>query len=71
MQPGRSDNSDSGLLERLLFRVAKKWVAGSSAEEALTAARNTNARGMGAILNFLGEDAKDSEQIESTVSEYL
>ena len=71
MQPDRSDNNDSGLLERLLFRVAKKWVAGSSTEEALAAARNANARGMGAILNFLGEDTKDSKQIESTVSEYL
>jgi proline dehydrogenase len=71
VEPGRSDNNDSGLLERLLFRVAKKWVAGSNAEEALTAARNANARGMGAILNFLGEDTDDTEVIENTVSEYL
>ena len=70
MEPGHSDNYDSGLLERLLFRVAKKWVAGSNAEEALAAARNANEKGMGAILNFLGEETNDSEEIERTVSEY-
>jgi proline dehydrogenase len=58
-------------MERLLFRVAKKWVAGYSADEAIDAALDANRRGMAAILNFLGEDTTDKAQVEFTVKEYL
>lgn len=66
-----SHNYDSGLMERLLFRVAKKWVAGYGAGEAVAAALGANSRGMSAILNFLGEDTTDVSAVEHTVSEYL
>ncbi len=66
-----SHNYDSGLMERLLFRVAKKWVAGYGAGEAVAAALGANSRGMSAILNFLGEDTADVSAVEQTVSEYL
>ncbi len=58
-------------MERLLFRVAKKWVAGYGTEEAIAAALDSNGRGMSAILNFLGEDTTDAKAVDQTVAEYL
>ncbi|MGI0049922.1 MAG: proline dehydrogenase family protein [Nitrososphaera sp.] len=66
-----SHNYDAGLMERLLFRVAKKWVAGYSTGEAISAALDSNSRGMTAILNFLGEDTTDAKAVDQTVGEYL
>ncbi len=66
-----SQNYDSGLMERLLFRVAKKWVAGYSADDAVSAALESNKRGMSAIINFLGEDTTDAKLVDIAASEYL
>lgn len=66
-----SHSYDVGLLERLLFRVAKKWVAGYGTEKAITAALDSNSRGMSAILNFLGEETVDAKAVDQTVGEYL
>lgn len=66
-----SQNYDSNLMERLLFRVAKRWVAGYSADEAIDAALDTNSHEMSAILNFLGEDTTDAKLVDTTVSEYM
>jgi proline dehydrogenase len=67
-----SHNYDPSLMEQLLFRVAKKWVAGYSADNAIAIALDTNSRhGMSAILNFLGEDTTDAKIVNQTVSEYL
>ncbi len=66
-----SHSYDSALMERLLFRVAKKWVAGYSAADAIEAAKDANRRGMSAILNFLGEDATEKKQVDAAVAEYL
>ncbi len=59
------------MMERLLFRVAKKWVAGYSAGDAIAAALDSNCRGMSAILNFLGEYTIDSKAVDQTLVEYL
>ena len=48
-----------------------QWVAGERMEDALLAARQTNARGMEAILNYLGERLQDRAQVEATAREYL
>ncbi|MDQ3727812.1 MAG: hypothetical protein M3307_06205, partial [Thermoproteota archaeon] len=66
-----SHNYDASLIERLLYRVAKKWVAGYSASEAMKTALETNRHRMSAILNFLGEDITDSKVVDMTVTEYL
>lgn len=66
-----SHSYDPGLMERLLFRVAKKWVAGYSAGDAISAALEANRRSMSAIINFLGEDTADREQVGAAVGEYL
>ena len=66
-----SDSHDAGLMERLLFRVARKWVAGYDTNNALAAALDSNGRGMSAILNFLGEESVDERAVEQTVVEYI
>jgi proline dehydrogenase len=67
-----SHNYDPSLMEQLLFRVAKKWIAGYSADNAIAAALDTNSRhGMSVILNFLGEDTTDVKMVDQTVREYL
>jgi proline dehydrogenase len=66
-----SHNYDASLIERLLYRVAKKWVAGYSASEAMKTALETNRHRMPAILNFLGEDIMDSKLVDMTVTEYV
>jgi proline dehydrogenase len=65
-----SDNFNPVILERLLFRVSKRWIAGYTAEEALSAAQASNKAGMFPILNYLGEEIKDNARINRTVSEY-
>lgn len=62
---------DSTLLERLLFRVARKWVSGTTINDALCVARNSNKREISAILNFLGEDSTNNKSVERTVNEYI
>ena len=69
--PSYSHNYDASLMERLLFRVAKRWVAGYNTDEAIDAALDTNSHGMSAILNFLGEDTTDAKLVDMTVNEYL
>ncbi len=64
-------NYDAHLMERLLYRVAKRWVAGYSANEATKNALDANRQKMSAILNFLGEDITDSKLVDMTVAEYL
>lgn len=57
-------------MERLLFRLAKKWVSGNTYKDALSSAKKSNNKGISAILNFLGEDTTDLRIIEQTVKEY-
>jgi len=66
-----SHSYNAGLMERLLFRVAKKWVAGYNMNKAIDAALDANSVGMSAILNFLGEETVDEKAVDQTVSEYL
>ena len=66
-----SHNYNDNLIERLLYRVAKRWVADYGANEAMKTALYTNRHKMSAILNFLGEDITDSKLVDMTVTEYL
>ena len=61
----------TSLLQKLLFKVAKKWVSGNTYKNALLTARDCNSKGISAILNFLGEDNNNSTAIENTVTEYF
>ena len=65
------EKHESTLIEKVLFKIAKQWIAGDTMEEALKSARNANMNGMGAILNKLGEHVTSKSQANQTVSDYL
>src|SRR3989442_9922114 len=60
-----------GLTERLLYRVAKRWIAGYSLEDAIKVDHNAKTRKLRAILNRLGEHTPDEKLIQSYTEEYL
>ena len=64
-------DKNTSLLQKLLFKVAKKWVSGNTYKNALLTARDCNSKGVSAILNFLGEDNENSTAIGNTVTEYF
>jgi len=66
-----SHNYDPVLLERLLFKVSKRWIAGYSNIDAIIAAKKSNHNGMSAILNYLGEVYVEKSQIDRSVTEYI
>ncbi|MDA4136092.1 MAG: proline dehydrogenase family protein [Thaumarchaeota archaeon] len=60
-----------GLRQDLVFRIARRWIAGKDMGGALDAAKGANRRGFIALLNFLGEDVTDGAVAESQTNEYL
>jgi proline dehydrogenase len=59
------------IVERLFYRIAKRWIAGYTLQDAISAARNANERKMQALLNRLGEHTPDRTLIQQYVEEYL
>ena len=57
-------------MEKILFRFAKKWIAGDRIDDALESARDTYKSGRHAIINKLGEYHTSSEIINQTILEY-
>jgi proline dehydrogenase len=57
-------------MEKILFGVAKQWIAGDTIDEALTAARTSYKNGMSVIINRLGEYNTSKQLIEKTITEY-
>src|SRR5438132_153522 len=55
----------------LLLRFAGQWVAGEKMEDALRVAGDANARGMDALVNYLGEHYREKGPVEATTREYL
>jgi proline dehydrogenase len=66
-----SPEYDPILLERMLFKISKRWIAGYSNTDAIAEARKSNQNGMSAIINYLGEANIESSQIDNSVSEYF
>jgi len=66
-----SHKYDPVLLERLLFKVSKRWIAGYSNNDAIIEAKKSNHNGMSAILNYLGEGYVEKFQIDRSVTEYI
>lgn len=72
------NNLFNGLLVRtlplvpraLVRRIASRYVAGETLEEALAVVRQLNAEGCMATLDVLGEDVTRLEETEETVAEY-
>ncbi len=61
----------SRLTERLFYRIAKRWIAGYTIEDAVKAAKDANNRKVLAILNRLGEHTPDRKLIQEYSEEYL
>ena len=61
----------SRLTERLFYRIAKRWIAGYTIEDAVKAAQDANNRKVFAILNRLGEHTPDRKLIQGYSEEYL
>ena len=59
------------IIERLFYRIAKRWIAGYILQDAINAARDANERKMLALLNRLGEHTPDRNLIQQYVEEYL
>ena len=59
------------LRQRLLYPFAKKFFAGLKLEDAISRARFVDSRGMGAIIDFLGEDVRTPEAADQAKAEYL
>jgi proline dehydrogenase len=60
-----------GLTERLLYRVAKRWIAGYNLEDAIKVAHDANNRKLRVILNRLGEHTPDEKLVQGYTEEYL
>ena len=69
--PPHSHDYDPALLEKLLFKLAKRWIAGYSTDDALSYAKEANNRGIHCILNYLGEELSDAESVRKTIEEYI
>lgn len=57
-------------MEKILFGVAKQWIAGNTIDEALVAAKTSYKNGMSVIINRLGEYHTSKQLIEKTIDEY-
>jgi proline dehydrogenase len=55
----------------LLIRFASQWVAGETMADGLARAGEANRRGLGAILNLLGEHHTEPAAVDAAVREYL
>ncbi|WP_255465407.1 proline dehydrogenase family protein [Nitrosopumilus sp. b3] len=62
--------SGTQLMEKVLFKIAKQWIAGNTIDDALTSAKNAYQSGRHAIVNKLGEYHTSKKQITITVNEY-
>lgn len=60
-----------GIRQDLVFRIAKRWIAGKDMDSGLAAAADANRRGYVALLNFLGEDVTEPAMAGAQTKEYL
>ena len=60
-----------GFKEVVILPLARKWIAGANMKSALEDARKANAKGLGVVANFLGEEVKDASVADASMNEYL
>lgn len=60
-----------GLKEAVILPLAKKWIAGVQMDSAIEDAKRANGRGVGVVVNFLGEEIKDPATADAHADEYL
>lgn len=52
------------------YGIAKNWVAGKSLTDALYASKQANSKGFRVIVNYLGEEIEDVNEVRQSVAEY-
>ena len=62
--------SATRLMEKILFGVAKQWIAGNTINDALESAKFAYKNGRHAIINKLGEYHTSKKVIKSTLKDY-
>jgi proline dehydrogenase len=60
-----------GLKELLVLPVARHWISGVDLESAVKDAEKANSRGIGVVVNFLGEEIKDPATADAHADEYI
>lgn len=60
-----------GLKETFILPLAKKWIAGVGMDSAMEDAKKANSKGIGVVVNFLGEEIKDPATADAHTEEYL
>lgn len=60
-----------GIKQDLVYKIAKRWISGREMGEALETAKGVNKKGIGVILNYLGEDVTETSVAERHAEEYL
>ncbi len=60
-----------GFKERVVLPLARRWIAGVDMESAIADAKKANSRGIGVVVNFLGEEIKDPAEADAHTDEYL
>jgi len=58
------------MMEKILFKFAKQWIAGDTIDDALKSAKEAYKNGRHAIINKLGEYNKTTSTIEKTILDY-
>ncbi len=58
------------LMEKVLFKIAKQWIAGNTVDDALIAAKSAYRLRRHAIINKLGEYHTSKKQIKVVLEEY-
>ncbi len=62
--------SGTRLMEKVLYGIAKQWIAGNTIDDALTSAKTAYQNGRNAIINKLGEYHITKPPIRESVKEY-
>lgn len=62
--------SGTQLMEKILFRFAKQWLAGNTIDDALKSAKFAYQNGRHAIINKLGEYTTSKTEIRKTIEDY-
>ncbi|WP_148703116.1 proline dehydrogenase family protein [Nitrosopumilus piranensis] len=57
-------------MEKFLFKIAKKWIAGDTIDDALSSAKDAYGMGRHAIINKLGEYHTTKKQIQDSINDY-
>ena len=64
-------SESANLWQGLLFQIAKHWIAGENYEEALSQAERANANNVMAIINLLGEEVTEKQEVTAATTEYV